>query len=96
MAEARNIILRKKIQNIQLAKVKAKRERRTLKDGDAKTACQRGCPSGAIVFGDVNDENSEIHKLFKNERSFRVLEELNVQAAVKYLTKVRNIDPIKA
>ncbi len=84
------------VQNIQLAKVKAKRERRTLKDGDAKTACQRGCPSGAIVFGDVNDENSEIHKLFKNERSFRVLEELNVQAAVKYLTKVRNIDPIKA
>ncbi len=84
------------VQSIQAAKVKAKRERRTLKDGDAKTACQRSCPSGAIVFGDVNDENSEIRKLFKNERSFRVLEELNVQSSVKYLTKVRNIDSVKA
>lgn len=84
------------VQNIQAGKIKAKRERRKITDGEIKTACQRACSAGAIVFGDVNDENSEIHKLFKNERSYRVLEELNTQAAVKYLVKVRDTEPVKA
>jgi molybdopterin-containing oxidoreductase family iron-sulfur binding subunit len=79
------------VQNIQAGKVKAKREKRALTDGEVKTACQKACPANAIVFGDVNDPNSEVHKLFKNERSYRVLEELNTQTAVKYLTKVRDI-----
>ncbi len=80
------------VQSIQATKTKAKRERRKINDGEIKTACQRACPAGAIVFGDVNDENSEIHKLFKNERSYRVLEELNTQTAVKYLVKVRDTE----
>ncbi len=84
------------VQNIQAGKIQAKRERRKLNDGEVKTACQRACPAGAIVFGDVNDENSEVHKLFKNERSYRVLEELNVQASVKYLVKVRDTEIAKA
>ncbi|HEY1046347.1 MAG TPA: TAT-variant-translocated molybdopterin oxidoreductase [Bacteroidia bacterium] len=80
------------VQNIQAGKTKAKREKRKLNDGEVKTACQRACPAGAIVFGDVNDPNSEVHKLFMNERSYRVLEELNTQTAVKYMVKVRDID----
>ncbi len=84
------------VHQIQASKMKAKRERRKLQPNEIKTACQKACPSGAIVFGDVNDENSDIHKLFKNERSFRVLEELNTQTAVKYLTKVRNIETKQA
>jgi molybdopterin-containing oxidoreductase family iron-sulfur binding subunit len=48
------------------------------------------------VFGDVNDPNSEVHKLFKNERSYRILEELNTQTAVKYMVKVRDIETEKA
>jgi MoCo/4Fe-4S cofactor protein with predicted Tat translocation signal len=84
------------VQNIQAGKIKAKRERRTLNDGEIQTACQRACSAGAIVFGDVNDENSEVHKLFKNERSYRVLEELNTQTAVKYLVKVRDTEQVKA
>lgn len=84
------------VQNIQAGKTKAKREKRQLNDGEVKTACQRACPAGAIVFGDVNDPNSEVHKLFKNERSYRVLEELNTQTAVKYMVKVRDIESPKA
>ena len=26
-----------------------------IKDGEVLTACQSACPSGAIVFGDIND-----------------------------------------
>jgi len=32
--------------------------------------------------------------LYKNERGFSVLEELNVQSSVKYMTKIRNNDSI--
>lgn len=84
------------VQNIQAGKTKAKREKRPLNDGEIKTACQRSCPAGAIVFGDVNDPNSEVHKLFKNERSYRVLEEINTMNAVKYLVKVRDTEKVKA
>lgn len=80
------------IQRIQGGKLKAKLEGRSLKDGDVKTACQQSCPADAIVFGDVNDPNSEIAKLFKNERSYVVLEEYNVQPSVSYMTKIRNVD----
>ncbi|MCU0442459.1 MAG: TAT-variant-translocated molybdopterin oxidoreductase [Bacteroidia bacterium] len=80
------------IQRIQGGKLKAKLEGRSLKDGDVKTACQQSCPSDAIVFGDVNDPNSEIAKLFNNERSYVLLEEYNVQPSVSYMTKIRNVN----
>lgn len=78
------------VQNIQTAKLKAKRENRTLQDGEVTMACARACPSNAIVFGDMNDPNSELSKLHKNERSYAMLEELNTAPSVKYLTKIRN------
>jgi Fe-S-cluster-containing dehydrogenase component len=55
-----------------------------------ETACQRACPSNAIVFGDLHNPESEISKLYRNERGFRVLDEINVQSSVTYMTKVRN------
>jgi molybdopterin-containing oxidoreductase family iron-sulfur binding subunit len=82
------------VQKIQEGKLRAKREKRAVVDGEVKTACQRACPANAIVFGDLNDEQSEISKLYRNERGFHVLEELNVQSSVKYLTKIRNTDTV--
>jgi len=32
--------------------------------------------------------------LHKNERGFTVLEEINVQSSVKYMTKIRNNDSL--
>ncbi|TAE89027.1 MAG: 4Fe-4S dicluster domain-containing protein, partial [Bacteroidetes bacterium] len=80
------------IQRIQAGKLAAKLENRKVKDGDVKTACQQSCPADAIIFGDVNDKNSEIAKLFKNERSYVVLEEYDVQPSVSYMTKIRNVN----
>lgn len=51
------------VQRIQLGKLTAKKERRPVKDGEVTTACQAACSTGAIVFGDVNDPESKIHKL---------------------------------
>lgn len=87
------------VQRIQEGKLTAKRERRQLKDGDIKTACQQSCPTDGIVFGDINDPNSKISKHLKlennlqqlqHDRGYTVLEELNVQPRVSYLTKIRN------
>lgn len=78
------------IQRIQAGKLKAKQEGRKLKDGDIQMACQQSCPSKAIVFGNLKDPESEVSKLVKNGRHYGVLEELNVQPAIGYLTKVRN------
>jgi molybdopterin-containing oxidoreductase family iron-sulfur binding subunit len=84
------------VQRIQAGKLKAKLESRIVKDGDIKTACQQSCPSNAIVFGDMNDANSEISKLFNNDRSYVMLEEYNVQPSVTYLTKIRNTEEVIA
>lgn len=78
------------IQNIQMSKLTAKIENRKVKDGDAQTACAKACPSNAIVFGDRNDPNSRIAKMFKNDRSYKMLEEVGTDPSVLYLTKIRN------
>ncbi len=84
------------IQRIQAGKLKAKIEKRSLVDGDIKVACQQTCPANAIVFGNGNDPNSEVSKALKSERTYYVLEELNVQPGIGYQVKVRNISEIEA
>jgi MoCo/4Fe-4S cofactor protein with predicted Tat translocation signal len=80
------------IQRIQAGKLTAKLEKRALKDGDIKMACQQACSANAIIFGDKNDPNSEVAKALKSERIYYVLEEINVQPGIGYMTKIRNID----
>ncbi len=78
------------IQRIQAGKLKAKMEDRKLKDGDVQMACQAACSANAIIFGDANDPESEVSKAIRNERVYYVLEEINVQPNIGYMTKVRN------
>jgi molybdopterin-containing oxidoreductase family iron-sulfur binding subunit len=80
------------IQRIQAGKLTAKMEKRALKDGDIKMACQQACSANAIIFGDKNDPNSEVSKALASERIYYVLEEINVQPGIGYMTKIRNID----
>jgi len=81
------------VQRIQEKKLKAKTEMRKPMDGEIKTACQQSCPSDAIVFGDLNDEQSEIYKLYRfNMRGYHALEEVKTLPSVLYMTKVRNKD----
>ncbi|NII85786.1 MULTISPECIES: TAT-variant-translocated molybdopterin oxidoreductase [unclassified Pedobacter] len=80
------------IQRIQGGKLQAKLEKRPLKDGDIKMACQEACSANAIVFGDANDPNSEVSKALRSERIYYVLEEINVKPGIGYMTKIRNTD----
>ena len=65
-----------------------------LVDGSLKTACQESCPANAIVFGDLNDKDSAVAKLFANERTYAVLEDLNTAPRVRYMSRVRNTDKL--
>lgn len=78
------------VQRIQGGKLKAKLEKRVLKDGDIKVACQQTCPTNAIIFGDGNDPESEVSKALNSERTYYVLEEINTKPGIGYQTKVRN------
>jgi molybdopterin-containing oxidoreductase family iron-sulfur binding subunit len=80
------------VQRIQEAKLTAKTEGRELKDGEIEVACEQACPSNAIVFGDTNMEGARIVNLFKDERSYGLLEEIKTLPSVVYMTKVRNKD----
>jgi Fe-S-cluster-containing dehydrogenase component len=78
------------VQRIQEKKLQAKLENRTLKDYEIKPACMQACPSGAIVFGNLNDKNSKVSGLFEDPRCYHLLEELHTLPNTGYLTKVRN------
>jgi molybdopterin-containing oxidoreductase family iron-sulfur binding subunit len=56
----------------------------------AETACSIACPTNALVFGDVNDESSEVKQLKSDERRYFLLEALNTAPSVFYQTKIRN------
>ena len=81
------------VQRIQAGKLKAKKQKRRLRDGDIKSVCASACATGAITFGDLNDQNSSIRKLLETEvkeRAYNILNEINTRPNVWYLTKVRN------
>ncbi|MFC3878754.1 TAT-variant-translocated molybdopterin oxidoreductase [Algoriphagus namhaensis] len=97
------------VQRIQAGKLTAKREKRKVVDGEINVACATACPTDALVFGDMNDANSQVSKMLKikenstsalkevnEERAYHVLEEINVSPNVWYFTKIRNKDKNEA
>ncbi|MBW3543709.1 MAG: 4Fe-4S dicluster domain-containing protein, partial [Planctomycetes bacterium] len=59
-------------------------------DGDVVTACQAVCPTNAIVFGDLNDQDSHVHHAHASPLNYALLEDLNTQPRTTYLAAVRN------
>jgi Fe-S-cluster-containing dehydrogenase component len=78
------------IQRIQEKKLQAKNENRPLDDGEVMPACAQACPASAIVFGNLNDKNSTVSKMYAQERNYHLLEELHTLPSVGYLTRIKN------
>ncbi|HLS12656.1 MAG TPA: TAT-variant-translocated molybdopterin oxidoreductase [Flavobacteriaceae bacterium] len=78
------------IQMTQKTILDAKREGRPVKDGEFQTACSAACNTGAMVFGDINDEKSKVAKVKEDDRVYHLLDHIGTKPNVFYHTKVRN------
>jgi len=80
-------------QRIIAAKIAADKQNRDIRDGEIVTACQQTCPTGAIVFGNINDKQSRVAKLKAQQRNYGVLADLNVRPRTTYIAEVINPNP---
>jgi molybdopterin-containing oxidoreductase family iron-sulfur binding subunit len=78
------------VQRLRAAKDRAWDEGRPVRDGEFTTACAQSCPTGAIVFGNLNDGASRVVALSRSERAWRVFEQLGTEPSVWYLKKTRS------
>ncbi|MEQ1821894.1 MAG: TAT-variant-translocated molybdopterin oxidoreductase [Fimbriimonadaceae bacterium] len=81
------------VQRINAARIKSKKERRPIKDGEVVTACQQACPTKAITFGDTANPQSAVSKKKKEERNYSLLEHVGTKPRTTYLGRVRNPNP---
>jgi len=71
---------------LQKAREQAAAEGRELRgEGDYVPACVQSCPADAMSFGDLDDSKSDVSRLAKSTRAFRVLEDLGTEPKVIYL-----------
>ena len=78
------------VQRIQDAKMRAKVEHRSMRDGDIVPACAAACPSDAIIFGDLKNPSSRASELGASKRGYKVIEEVGTRPAITYLADLKN------
>jgi molybdopterin-containing oxidoreductase family iron-sulfur binding subunit len=76
------------VQRIKEAHGVAKDEERKIFDGEIQPACLQTCPTGAFIFGNLMDSNSQVRKMVEDKRAYQVMGYLNTKPAVIYLKKV--------
>ncbi len=81
------------VQRINERRIDAERADTTIKEADLQTACQQSCPANAIVFGNINDPNSQVNKWKGLPRNYSLMGELNTRPRTTYLAEVRNPNP---
>jgi molybdopterin-containing oxidoreductase family iron-sulfur binding subunit len=81
------------VQRISAARIQAKLEDRSIRDGEVVTACQAACPTGSIIFGNINDPASRVAHLKATPLNYGMLAELNTRPRTTYLAHLRNPNP---
>ena len=75
------------IQRIKAGEIQAEAEKREVKDGEIQPACVQSCPTRAMVFGDLNDPQSEVSRMARSNRATKLLAELGTLPKVTYLQR---------
>ncbi|MEE9513011.1 MAG: 4Fe-4S dicluster domain-containing protein [Anaerolineales bacterium] len=73
------------VQRIRRVELDADASGREVEDGEVQPACVQSCPPSALIFGDLNDPESEVGQLARSRRAFRLLDNLGTDPAVIYL-----------
>jgi MoCo/4Fe-4S cofactor protein with predicted Tat translocation signal len=81
------------VQRITRGRIKAEEADRTIRDYEVQTACQQACPANAIVFGNINDENSRVTHLKEQPVNYGLLADLNTRPRTTYQAVVFNPNP---
>jgi len=81
------------VQRINYARIAAKREQRTIRDGEVVPACAQVCPAEAITFGDLNDTSSQVAQKQAEPRNYGLLAEIGTRPRTSYLADLRNPNP---
>ncbi len=78
------------VQRIDLAKQGAKNAGRPIADGEVTPACAQTCPSQALTFGNLRDEESRAAQQARSNpaRSYHALQVLNTRPSITYLARV--------
>jgi len=75
------------VQRIKAGERQAREENREVKDGEIKPACAQACPATAIVFGDLNDPESQVSRLAASGRGEKLLEDAGAEPNITYLKR---------
>ena len=78
------------IQMTQKTILDAKRDGRPVNKNEFKTACSAACETGALQFGDINNQEDEVFTQKQDKRMYHLLSEVGTEPNVFYQTKVRN------
>jgi molybdopterin-containing oxidoreductase family iron-sulfur binding subunit len=81
------------VQRIRQAEIDSQTGDRPIRDGEVLTACQAACPAEAIVFGDLNDPESQVAKWKNSPLNYGLLADLNTAPRTTYLAALRNPNP---
>lgn len=73
------------VQRIRRAEESALVEGRALRAGEVTPACVQTCPTSALIFGDLNNPDSEVAEPEKSERKFKLLDHLGTEPQIIYL-----------
>jgi molybdopterin-containing oxidoreductase family iron-sulfur binding subunit len=76
------------IQRVHAAEDKAKAEGREVIDGEFTTACAQACPAQAIVFGRIDDPETQVSQAATSPHRYLMHEELRTLPRVTYLKGV--------
>ncbi len=81
------------IQRIAQATITAKNEGRDIEDGEVLPACAQANAGGAIIFGDLNNQESRVSQLKQLPLNYGVLEEFNFFPRTTHIARLFNPNP---
>ncbi len=78
------------VQRISRARIEAGNQNLPIPDGAIVPACAGACPTQAIVFGDINNPDSQVVEEKKQPQDYSLLKKLNTLPRTTYLARITN------
>jgi molybdopterin-containing oxidoreductase family iron-sulfur binding subunit len=75
------------VQRIRRARDEARAQGVPFDTSRVQPACVQTCPTGALIFGNLDEPESEVARLARSPRAFLLLEELGTEPTIFYLKR---------